>query len=637
MPSNGKISLEELNRRLADPSVPDEELTRYFNVDQEKSGPFSPVLALNPKTVNVPVTDDGAARSAALLNSANFIARLRRHVAFNARIGEGSYRGPILVSEGDSWFQYPFKLSDVIDDLMQKYAIFSLDAAGDTLSNMFREAEYMEAIANTGASIFLFSGGGNDVVAGGNLAAHLFDYDPAKSAAGHLRPSFNVVLDEAIGIYSKLVRQVAQKFPTVQIICHGYDYARPANGRWLGAPMAERGINDPDLQLAIARVMIDRFNEKLALLQSTSARLHYIDCRNTVAKDEWYDELHPTNSGYLKISNKFSEVIQKLSQRPKEVDFRANRARAAKSTKTSSTAPAVQPTKATTPPSAKAKEGPTGRSLHIGLNAVDPQHYAGWDGPLNACEFDAEDMNEIARGLGYDAKLLLTANATRAKVSAEIEKAAEDLAAGDIFFLSVSCHGGQVPDFNGDEEDSVDETWCLYDGQLIDDELYAFWSKFKPGVRVLVVSDSCHSGTVIRAVAPDGPMGLVLAPNPLARVMPANVASRTFRQNREFYSKLGSSASNLEARSVRRATDTPIGCSVRLISGCQDNQTSLDGPGNGAFTAALISVWDHGRFNRNYAAFHAAILRKLPETQSPNHWTIGPKNPVFDAQTPFAI
>ena len=27
----------------------------------------------------------------------------------------------------------------------------------------------------------------------------------------------------------------------------------------------------------------------------------------------------------------------------------------------------------------------SGRSLHIGLNSVDPKHYAGWDGQLRAC------------------------------------------------------------------------------------------------------------------------------------------------------------------------------------------------------------------------------------------------------------
>ena len=33
-----------------------------------------------------------------------------------------------------------------------------------------------------------------------------------------------------------------------------------------------------------------------------------------------------------------------------------------------------------------------GLSLNLGLNAVDPSAYAGWSGPLAACEFDANDM-----------------------------------------------------------------------------------------------------------------------------------------------------------------------------------------------------------------------------------------------------
>jgi hypothetical protein len=55
-----------------------------------------------------------------------------------------------------------------------------------------------------------------------------------------------------------------------------------------------------------------------------------------------------------------------------------------------------------------------GISLHIGINRVDPDHYDGWDGPLVACEADANDMAAIAKELGYDQrKLLATARATR--------------------------------------------------------------------------------------------------------------------------------------------------------------------------------------------------------------------------------
>jgi len=53
-----------------------------------------------------------------------------------------------------------------------------------------------------------------------------------------------------------------------------------------------------------------------------------------------------------------------------------------------------------------------GLSLHIGLNRVDPDHYNGWDGQLTACEFDANDMQAIAKNGGFETKVLLTEEAT---------------------------------------------------------------------------------------------------------------------------------------------------------------------------------------------------------------------------------
>ena len=102
---------------------------------------------------------------------------------------------------------------------------------------------------------------------------------------------------------------------------------------------------------------------------------------------------------------------------------------------------------------------PNGFSLHIGLNAVDPNHYAGWSGPLNACEFDEIDMTELARGQGFTPTQLLTKAATRNAVISEMGKAAKTLKAGDIFLVTYSGHGGQMQDQNGDESDSMDETW----------------------------------------------------------------------------------------------------------------------------------------------------------------------------------
>jgi metacaspase-1 len=47
---------------------------------------------------------------------------------------------------------------------------------------------------------------------------------------------------------------------------------------------------------------------------------------------------------------------------------------------------------------------PTGFALTIGLNSIDPTHYAGWEGQLTGCEYDAEDMTEVAKSKGFDVK-----------------------------------------------------------------------------------------------------------------------------------------------------------------------------------------------------------------------------------------
>ena len=149
-------------------------------------------------------------------------------------------------------------------------------------------------------------------------------------------------------------------------------------------------------------------------------------------------------------------------------------------------------------------------ALHIGLNGVSGAAYGGWDGPLAACEFDANDMEAIAKSQGMKATKLLTKQATRSKVLTEIRSAAKALRQGDLFFLTYSGHGGQVPDVSGEEDDKQDETWCLYDGELIDDELYFELSRFVAGVRIFVLSDSCHSGSVTRGRPPT--MGTAASP-----------------------------------------------------------------------------------------------------------------------------
>jgi metacaspase-1 len=276
-----------------------------------------------------------------------------------------------------------------------------------------------------------------------------------------------------------------------------------------------------------------------------------------------------------------------------------------------------------------------GISLHVGLNRVDPAHYQGWDGELTACEFDANDMRAIAEGQGFEARSLLTKEATSDAVLAAIERAAGELDQGDLFLCTYSGHGGQVPDRNGeDEEDRSDETWVAYDRQIVDDELYALWSRFAPGVRIFVLSDSCHSGTVVRdieAKVPD-PVSTrqkAAAESPRYRALPRDVMIATYRANARLYDAIQERLPGAE-RADPAAT-------VLLISGCRDDQLSLDGFSNGLFTENLRAVWADGAWAGGHAEFREAIRARMPAKQQPNYLRVGAANPEFEQQKPFTV
>lgn len=325
---------------------------------------------------------------------------------------------------------------------------------------------------------------------------------------------------------------------------------------------------------------------------------------------------------------------------------------------------------------------PIGRSLHIGLNHVDPNAYNGWDGALSGCINDANGMKAVADSLGYSSTILTDSQATSTRVIQEIANAAQSMRPGDILLISYSGHGGQVYDANNDEPDTMDETWVLWDREVIDDELAALWSQFQTGVRIVVCSDSCHSGTVLkvkmtedtkvararrrarakeripyqevypedegyaerygtryRTVTAEAPAPLLvtapmLAPNgalpeDTPKAMPLDIQAAVNKRDRDLYDTL-----QWIAGPTRDAT---IGASVLLISGCQDNQLSYDGAFYGQFTGTLLQVWNNGTFQGNYETFHREILTLMPPEQSPNYYKAGAQNLAFEQERPFTI
>ena len=170
----------------------------------------------------------------------------------------------------------------------------------------------------------------------------------------------------------------------------------------------------------------------------------------------------------------------------------------------------------------------------------------------------------------------------------------------------------------------MDETWVCHDRQLIDDELYELWGKFKAGVRILVLSDSCHSGTVTRKI-PD-----LVSGGPRVRAMPTSVARAVQKAHAKLYKSIQDAHPAAEKTKVK--------ASVLLVSGCMDNQLSRDGREETAcLPARLKKVWNGGKFKYGYRKFRDVIVSKMPSDQTPNYFFIGGANANFEQQRPFTI
>ncbi|WP_346237144.1 caspase family protein [Niabella insulamsoli] len=262
-------------------------------------------------------------------------------------------------------------------------------------------------------------------------------------------------------------------------------------------------------------------------------------------------------------------------------------------------------------------------SLHIGLNKIDKKHY-GSDYPLAGCINDAKDMIAIAKQKKYDESYILIDEAgTYKNITDHLVMAAKKLRKGDLFFISYSGHGAYVPDKNKDEIDGKDETWCLYDRMILDDELAQYWARFKRGVRIFMISDSCHSGTVSRAIKPDGTLDGPLE----GRTRLIKEGPKIFAKHKSLYNNATSGSAGLKAKRIN--------ASVILLSGCQDNQTSLDGDKNGLFTEKMLKVYKKGTFAGNYAQLLRDILKLMPSNQTPNYYLSGFRNKTFESGKPF--
>jgi hypothetical protein len=257
-----------------------------------------------------------------------------------------------------------------------------------------------------------------------------------------------------------------------------------------------------------------------------------------------------------------------------------------------------------------------GDAIHIGLNNLSEFWY-GEPSTLLGAENDARAMLQIASEREFRTKPLIGPDATAEAVRSALDDAAAGLVSGDSLIITFSGHGRPIEDLNGDEPRGLDQTWCLYDRMFIDDEVYSALLKFHAGVRILVISDSCYSGSSIE----------VSADVPRVKKLTDSARDFSLRKQAAEYDRV-----RVSPRKRRRPT-----ASVILLAACQDDQKALDGDPNGRFTEAVLGVWARGAFKGNLRKFLEEISSRMPPEQTPNWYPVGRPDAHFEAAAPFSL
>lgn len=249
-------------------------------------------------------------------------------------------------------------------------------------------------------------------------------------------------------------------------------------------------------------------------------------------------------------------------------------------------------------------------ALCIGIN-----DYPGTANDLSGCVNDANDWAQVFQAKGYTVKKLLNKAANGSAIRNAIASLVGKAVKGDRVLIQYSGHGSYVPDENGDEPDGTDECLCPWDimtkGPITDDELFDLFNAKATGVQIVMISDSCHSGTVTKFMPVATPASTAgkNAPRRLVRFLPPSV----FLSKKESM-KLGIS------RAIR-ASNPPGRYASLLMAGCQDTEYSYDacfqGRSNGAFTYVALKALKSLSSAATFSQWFKAIRKVLPSQQYP--------------------
>jgi hypothetical protein len=296
--------------------------------------------------------------------------------------------------------------------------------------------------------------------------------------------------------------------------------------------------------------------------------------------------------------------------------------------------------------SASALQAKEKYAVLIGIN-----DYPAGISKLRGCVNDAKNIhNALTTNFGFktsNVSTLFDSAATRDGIINEIRKYQQKAGPGDLFVLAFSGHGTIFPDSKSEEQDETTAFEVIYYGQvayakdrydvsivpydarsassgkpwrnlILDDELFNLFSGFtNKGAGVILISDSCHSGSIARGF--DDPDNAV-------RFAPLEEA-------------IGVTLDDIEEPADTRSIGTRDMKGLYLsIGASRDEQTSLDfrneeGSMAGLFTDVFIKtlkrLQNAGKRQPTYQEVYSLVA---PEVSRIGRQKNNPQDPQLDAR-----
>jgi hypothetical protein len=240
------------------------------------------------------------------------------HAARTKSLSAASVR---LCGEGDSWLNLLSNISGfpktLFDILGETFPTRNLAFPGDTFDHVLTEKQYKSVLQSGLYRVFVFSGGGNDILGGGGLASLLRKRSEGNGSSDPVnyvnQQTLKRVLDRLGNGYRQVAREAKAFEPRILMLIHGYDYALPRkDGKWLGTPLQAKGYaHDEPIAPKIIAFLVDQFNAVLHSVARDNGHVRHIDVRGTV-KTRWHDELHPKEPAARDVAALFQKEIARL-------------------------------------------------------------------------------------------------------------------------------------------------------------------------------------------------------------------------------------------------------------------------------------------------------------------------------------